>query len=102
MARQSEGRKGRDLTYFVFRLAGARGFAMILDQASDAGAIGLIAFGRAALRAAGFALATNFLLVFAAGLAAAFLTALAGFATFLAAFFAAGSGTYLPYSGAAC
>lgn len=23
MARQSEGRKGRDLTYFVFRLAGA-------------------------------------------------------------------------------
>ncbi len=24
MARQSEERKGRDLTYFVFRLAGAR------------------------------------------------------------------------------
>ena len=52
--------------------------------------MGLTAFGSAALRAAGLAFATSFLLLLAAGLAADFLAALTGFATFLATFFAVG------------
>ncbi len=45
MARQSEGRKGRDLTYFVFRLAGAtvKETGLVRDQASSLGAIGFTA-----------------------------------------------------------